>query len=93
MFSKIKMYVRHIVSRLWLIFAGVTLAATAGLIMLGLFQLVMMVWATAPVIIVGLGVMVAVYVVGKATFWVVDSMANDVDRLLKMLFGIEDSID
>ena len=93
MFSKIKMYVRHIVSRLWLIFAGATLIATAGLIMLGLFQLVLMVWATAPVVIVGLGVMVAVYIVAKATFWVVDSMANDGDQLLKMFFGIEDSID
>ena len=93
MFSKIKMYVRHIVSRLWLIFAGATLIATAGLIMLGLFQLVMMVWATAPVVIIGLGILLAVYIVGKATFWVVDSMANDGDQLLKMFFGIEDSID
>ena len=93
MFSKIKMYVRHIVSRLWLIFAGATLIATVGLIALGLLQLVLMVWATAPVVIIGLGILLAVYIVGKATFWVVDSMANDGDQLLKMFFGIEDSID
>ena len=93
MFSKIKMYVRHIVSRLWLIFTGATLIATAGLIMLGLFQLVMLVWATAPVVIIGLGILLAVYIVGKATFFIMDSMSRDFDRALRILFGIEDSID